>query len=125
MRAKSTANSAAEAEAQSRYAKSLNRESRKRELQKITKENARILHAIQSSQPFYDHLKWEREAKEHEKYMANICQLPLALFDRGPDSEALEGDILEQSYYQSDYDAQPGQGYSVQEAPETNSGPGY
>jgi Hemingway/CFA97 len=59
MRVKAGASAAEAADAQARYAKSLNRESRKRELQKITKENARILHAIQSSEPFYDHTKWE------------------------------------------------------------------
>ncbi|CAM9739163.1 unnamed protein product [Phaeothamnion confervicola] len=77
-----------------KYAKSLNREHRKRELQKITKENQRILHAIQSSEPVYDHVKWEEEARRHEEYMRNICEFPVTLhapgFGFGP-NEVEEG----------------------------------
>lgn len=90
------------AEAQARYAKSLNRESRKRELQKITKENARILQAIQSSEPFYDHTRWEREARAHERYMKNICEFPVSLYQPGvPEVD----DGLEESYQQADFEA--------------------
>ncbi|CAM9266611.1 unnamed protein product [Choristocarpus tenellus] len=62
-----------------KYAKSLNREARKRELHKITRENQRILLAIQRSEPFYDHVKWAEEAQQNTLYMRNICQLPQAL----------------------------------------------
>jgi hypothetical protein len=60
-----------------RYAKSLNRESRKKELQRITAENQAILHRIQMAQPMYDHTTWEEEAKLAEKYAENIREYKL------------------------------------------------
>ena len=41
---------------QMQYAHSLNREQRKRELQRITRENQNILGRIQAAEPTYDHL---------------------------------------------------------------------
>jgi hypothetical protein len=83
MRSRPTAQLAESTEAQARYARSLNRESRKRELQRITRENARILTAIQSSAPVYDVAQWEREAREQKELMRNICEFPVTLFARG------------------------------------------
>ena len=51
-----------------KYAHSLNREQRKRELQQITEENQSILRRIQMKEPTYDHLKWEAEAEENFKF---------------------------------------------------------
>lgn len=58
-----------------KYSRSLNRESRRRELQKITMENQRILNAIQSSEPFYSHVKWEQEARRNQEYVKRICEM--------------------------------------------------
>ena len=63
----------------SRYAHSLNREQRKRELQRITRENQNILGRIQAAEPTYDHLAWAEHEKQHEEYMKNICELPLVI----------------------------------------------
>lgn len=54
------------------YSHSLNKGYRKRELQKITSENQAILRRIQLSEPTYDHVQWEEDAKRNERYAANI-----------------------------------------------------
>ena len=61
------------------YAHSLNREQRKRELQRITRENQNILGRIQAAEPTYDHLAWAEHEKQHEEYMKNICELLLVI----------------------------------------------
>ena len=61
------------------YSQSLNRERRKRELQRITRENQNILGRIQATEPTYDHLAWAEHEKQHEDYMKNICELPLVI----------------------------------------------
>ena len=53
------------------------REQRKRELQKITRENQAILRRIQAAEPTYDHLAWAEHERTHEEYMKNICELPI------------------------------------------------
>jgi len=52
----------------------LNKESRKRELQKITKQNQQILKRIQESRPTYDHLLWKEQAKVNNQVLLNICE---------------------------------------------------
>ena len=54
------------------YSHSLNKASRKRDLLRITRENARILHGIQTREPTYNHVKWEQERKVQEQYLRNI-----------------------------------------------------
>jgi len=56
------------------YGHSLNKERRKRELQRITKQNRQILQRIQESQPTYNHLEWEEEAKTADQILANISE---------------------------------------------------
>ena len=56
------------------YGRSLNKDRRKRELQKITKQNTLILSRIQESQPTYDHLNWAEEARINNQFMNNICE---------------------------------------------------
>ena len=56
------------------YGHSLNKDRRKRELQKITRQNKQILKRIQEAQPTYDHLKWEEESQAHDDILANICE---------------------------------------------------
>ncbi len=57
-----------------KYAHSLNRERRKRELQKITAENQAILFRIQTREPVLNHYKWEEERVASEKYLENIME---------------------------------------------------
>jgi hypothetical protein len=56
------------------YGRSLNKDRRKRELMKITKQNQLILTRIQESQPTYDHLSWAEEARVNQQFMTNICE---------------------------------------------------
>mmetsp|Transcript_17504 Transcript_17504/g.29382 ORF Transcript_17504/g.29382 Transcript_17504/m.29382 type:complete len:250 (+) Transcript_17504:233-982(+) len=52
--------------------KSMNRESRLRELKKITSENQSMLRRIQNREPYYDHTKWEEERVRDLQYLKNI-----------------------------------------------------
>jgi len=69
------------------YSKSLTKEARKREMKKITSENQEILRRIQHAEPTYDHMAWEEDARRHEGYMKNLCELPITI---GPLSAAEE-----------------------------------
>ena len=55
------------------YGQSLNRESRKRELQRISKANLAMLRRIQHAPPAYDHLKWEEDALNAQEYSAALA----------------------------------------------------
>ncbi len=57
--------------------RSLNREARKRELMKITKENQMILKRLQEKQANYNVSKWQREEDDRKKILRNICEYPL------------------------------------------------
>lgn len=57
--------------------RSLNRESRRRELIRITHENQGILRRIQASEPTYNHIAWEEERRLMERRRDNI-----SLYDR-------------------------------------------
>jgi hypothetical protein len=59
-----------------KFGKSLNRESRKRELQRITRENQSILRRIQSAEPVYNHWKWEEEGIAHAKLVESMQEYP-------------------------------------------------
>jgi len=69
------------------YSKSLTKEARKREMRKITAENQEILRRIQNAEPTYDHIEWQEDARRHEGYMKNMCELPISI---GPLSVAQE-----------------------------------
>lgn len=56
------------------YARSLSKEHRKRELQKIMKQNHKILERIQNARPTYNHQVWAEEAKNNDKILANISE---------------------------------------------------
>lgn len=58
---------------------SLNRDSRRKELRRITDENHAILRRIQSSQATYDRVKWEQEYRRSREYLKNTCELPIVL----------------------------------------------
>ncbi|GBG27875.1 Hypothetical Protein FCC1311_040982 [Hondaea fermentalgiana] len=57
--------------------KSLNKSYRKKELQRITEENQKILRRIQERQPYYNHAQWEEERRLQERYVRNICEYPV------------------------------------------------
>ena len=70
------------------YSQSLNRERRKRELQRITRENQKILARIQAAEPTYDHLEWAEHERNHEETMKRLCELPLVIHgDPAPQDE--------------------------------------
>ena len=78
------------------YSQSLNRERRKRELQRITRENQKILARIQAAEPTYDHLEWAEHERNHEERCSAPCELPLVIHgDPAPQDEdeatAIEG----------------------------------
>jgi hypothetical protein len=58
---------------------SLNRDSRRKELQRITNENLSILRRIQGVQPLYDHVRWEQEFRRTRSYLKNKCEYPVIL----------------------------------------------
>mmetsp|Transcript_81321 Transcript_81321/g.143483 ORF Transcript_81321/g.143483 Transcript_81321/m.143483 type:complete len:304 (-) Transcript_81321:165-1076(-) len=58
---------------------SLNKDARKKELMRITKENQNILRRIQQAQPVYNHVEWEDDHKKNASYLKNRCEFPLVL----------------------------------------------
>lgn len=61
------------------FKRSLNREARKRELMKITRENQVILKRLQEKKPNYNVTKWAVEDQERRKILHNICEYPYQL----------------------------------------------
>eukprot|EP00161_Ancyromonas_sigmoides_P017419 TRINITY_DN4753_c0_g1_i1.p2 TRINITY_DN4753_c0_g1~~TRINITY_DN4753_c0_g1_i1.p2 ORF type:complete len:213 (+),score=71.70 TRINITY_DN4753_c0_g1_i1:44-640(+) len=55
--------------------KSLNRNKRKQELQRITKENQAILTRIQQKRPAYNTRAWEKDFAQSRKYLDNTRQV--------------------------------------------------
>merc|ERR1712228_467568 len=58
---------------------SLNKDARKKELLRITKENQSILKRIQQAQPVYNHVEWEDEHRKNSNYLKNRCEFPVML----------------------------------------------
>jgi len=58
---------------------SLNRETRRKELLKITQENQQILKRIQKAQPSYNHVEMEGNHRRHMGYLRNCAEYPLVL----------------------------------------------
>jgi E3 ubiquitin-protein ligase TRIP12 len=73
------------------YGRSLNKDRRKRELQKITKQNQTILSRIQESQPTYDHLTWAEEARINHQHMVNVCEFKPKRGGRGATQQIDDG----------------------------------
>lgn len=67
-----------------RNKKSLNKESRKRDLIKITLENQALLKRLTEKQASYNTEKWEGERQEVEKLLTNICEYPYQLGSSRP-----------------------------------------
>jgi len=57
--------------------KSLNREAKKRELEKINAENQIILKKLTKAKAYYDHNDWDTFQKNQELYLKNICEYPV------------------------------------------------
>nr|CCA14215.1 conserved hypothetical protein [Albugo laibachii Nc14] len=77
-------NEAAEAKSASvRFGHSLNKDLRKRQLHKITQENQAILARIQMQTPTYDHLQWEEDARQNQKYASSISEFGARKADIG------------------------------------------
>jgi hypothetical protein len=55
---------------------SMNKETRKRELMRVTQENQQLLRRIQQRQPTYNHLKWEQDRERNEQICERICRHP-------------------------------------------------
>lgn len=58
---------------------SLNRDFRKKELLRITKENQNILKRIQQAQPVYNHVESEGSYRKHQAYVKNCAEYPVCL----------------------------------------------
>merc|ERR1719401_225269 len=61
---------------------SLNRDSRKTELMRITHENQAILRRIQQAQPVYNHVAWEDSYRKSGAYLKNTSEYPICLKSR-------------------------------------------
>jgi E3 ubiquitin-protein ligase TRIP12 len=59
--------------------KSLNNESRKRQLIQITMENQALLKRLQDKQSSYNVVRWEEDRKMTEKRLKNMCEFPYRL----------------------------------------------
>jgi hypothetical protein len=58
---------------------SLNRDARKKELLRITRDNQMILKRIQQAQPVYNHVEWEDDNRKNMTFLRNRCEFPLVL----------------------------------------------
>ena len=58
---------------------SLNRGSRRKELERITSENMGILKRIERVQPMYDHVKWDQDFRRSRRFLKNKCEYPVVL----------------------------------------------
>lgn len=57
--------------------RSLNRDARKRELTKITRENQLILKRLQDKSANYNVSRWQKEEMDRKRVLKNICEYPL------------------------------------------------
>jgi hypothetical protein len=58
---------------------SLNKDHRKKELLRITRDNQNILTRIQQAQPVYNHVEQEGSFRRNENYLKNCAEYPLVL----------------------------------------------
>ena len=72
--------------------RSLNRDSRRKELQRITNENQAILKRIQHAAPMYDHVRWEHEFRRTRGYLKNTCEFPVVLGPTHPHTLSIENE---------------------------------
>lgn len=69
-----------------KYGRSMNRSARKKELQRITQENQKILRRLRTVQPVYSHWKWEEDRIKSEKYLETISEFKPTASRRGASS---------------------------------------
>lgn len=103
---------------------SLNRDARKKELLRITKENQSILRRIQQAQPVYNHVEMEGGHRKNTSYLKNCVEYPLVLRTprsaRGPGQSCASSQLVrlgedpEDSRPQSARSLQRGGGPSAQ-----------
>jgi hypothetical protein len=55
---------------------SLHEQQRKRELERITMENQKLLEHIQETEPVYNRLDWEKECLRYENVRKNMTEFP-------------------------------------------------
>ncbi|XP_055492603.1 uncharacterized protein CFAP97D2-like [Leucoraja erinacea] len=60
--------------------KSLNKEMRQREMQRVTRENQAMQERLKQVEPQYNHLKWLEDWYKSEKYENNIARYPRAWY---------------------------------------------
>lgn len=65
-------------------AASLNKELRKQELSRITRENHALLKRLQERQPTYNHLQWEQDRERNEEMCERLCRHPYKPANRSP-----------------------------------------
>jgi len=58
---------------------SLNRDVRRKEMLRITRDNQMILRRIQQAQPVYNHVEWEGTHKQNTAYLRNVAEYPLVI----------------------------------------------
>ena len=71
------------------FKRSLNREARKRELVKITRENQVILKRLQEKKPNYNVTKWAQDDFSRRKLLENICEYPYQLQQMQEDQQQM------------------------------------
>ncbi len=83
---------------------SMNKTYRKRELQRITRENQAILRRIQACEPSLNRQVWEEDRRQNEKWLRNICENPFVL--RAGRSMRRRGRRSQMEYPDDGYDMQ-------------------
>lgn len=74
---------------------SLNKDHRRRELVRITRENHHFLKRIQQAQPVYNHVQWEEGFRQSQGYLRVACERPLVLKGRRRHLPPLDTDAVE------------------------------
>jgi len=67
-----------------RYAHSMNKGRRKKDLEKITRENQAILYRIQAREPTYNHMEWKNERERNLRYLQNISEYEIPISYKPP-----------------------------------------
>ena len=60
-------------------------------MQRITRENQKILKRIQAARPTYNHMRWEEEAKRNQDILQNICEFKPRARREQQDEDSLFG----------------------------------
>merc|ERR1712107_222968 len=96
---------------------SLNRDSRKTELMRITQENQAILKRIQQAQPVYNHVAWEDAYRKSGAYLRNSAEYPIVLSKRLSNSRVSLTPIMKDSKGMDEMNQSVGVHHLGQEGP--------